>query len=239
MNVGINFLPTDNLNLLIIKFLIFISIFLFVCNYFQIISFLKIFVGPKIKTEPLNDKWINSTVKKKTGLKLITITLFKDKKLYGMMAGLPFWPKMILSEGLYKTLNKEELEWVILHEAGHCILWHNLEAGLFELVIGIVGIYTIIIWNISLILVPFYALLLSFICIQLIRWLIEYVADRFSITRVDNPQGVITAQAKFKKSYGNNLFVKFPTLRFLLFWNIHPDVRIKMANSRLGVKINQ
>ncbi|HSX49180.1 MAG TPA: M48 family metalloprotease [Candidatus Saccharimonadales bacterium] len=235
MNVGINFLPTDNLNLLIIKFLIFISIFLFVCNYFQIISFLKIFIGPKIKTEPLNDKWINSTVKKKTGLNLITVTLFKDKKLYGMMAGLPFWPKMILSEGLYKTLNKEELEWVILHEAGHCILWHNLEAAFFELGIEIVGIYTIALWNISLILVPLYALLLSFICIQVIRWLIEYVADRFSIARVDNPQGVISAQDKFRKCYkGSKFDGEHSLLRFLIHWNIYPEQRIKMARERMA-----
>lgn len=222
------------MNLPVIKFSVFILIFLFVCNYFQIISFLKIFIGPKIKTEPLNDKWINTTVKKKTGLNLITVTLFKDKKLYGMMAGLPFWPKMILSEGLYKTLNKDELEWVILHEAGHCILWHNVEAALFELGIGIVGIYTITIWNISLILIPLYAVFLSFICIQIIRWLIEYVADRFSITRVDNPEGVITAQYKFRKHYkGSKFDGEDSLLRFLIHWNIYPEQRIKMAKERM------
>src|SRR3989339_561872 len=116
------------MDLFIIKVIIFIIIFLIITNWFQIYSFSKLIVGKKIKTSSIKDSWINKTVKKKTGLSLLNITLFHDKKMYGLMAGLPFWPKMILSEGLYKNLNRDELEWVILHEAGHCVLWHNLEA---------------------------------------------------------------------------------------------------------------
>ena len=107
---------------MMLMYIIFSLIFLFISNWFQITSFLSVPFKRGIKTISLKDKWIHETVLKKTGLRLLDITIFHDKKMYGMMAGIPFWPKMILSEGLYKALNKDELEWVILHEAGHCVL---------------------------------------------------------------------------------------------------------------------
>lgn len=215
--------------------LVFLIIFLFVTNYFQIIGFTKMVITKKVKTRVLKDKWINKTVEKKTGLKLIDLTLTDDKALYGMMAGLPIWPKMILSEGLYKNLNRDELEWVILHEAGHCVMWHPLEAALIEGAFIISGIYILVAAKISLILVPFYSLVLSFICIQFIRWLIEYAADKFSIERVSNPKGVITAQQKFRKYYkGSKYDDEHSILRFLIHWNIYPEQRIKMAEERIN-----
>ena len=214
--------------------MVFVLPFLIIVNWFQLISFSSLIVGPKIKTSLIKDSWIQNIVKKKTGLSLLDITLFHDKKMYGMMAGLPFWPKMILSTGLYKSFNKDELEWVILHEAGHCILWHSIEAFLIEIVILSAGIYLIQITKMSLFFIPFFSLLLSFICIQIIRWSIEYVADRYSINRVDNPRGVITAQDKFRKSHYKNLFNDEKSiLRFLFYWNISYSQRIEMANRRL------
>lgn len=226
------------MNTFLVKSIVFIILFIFVTNYFQIKSFLKLIVGPKIKTEPLNDKWINSTVLKKTGLKLSGITLFKDKLLYGMMTGFgpSIMPQMILSEGLYKTLNRDELEWVILHEAGHCILYHNLEGVIIEAITLVVGLYSMFITNMNFILVPIFALFFSFVCIQVIRWLIEYQADKFSINRVENPKGVITAQAKFIRCYEKGIIKNNRgILRFLLYWNIYPQKRIEMAKLRLSL----
>lgn len=191
-------------------------------------------VGPRYKTSTVDDKWIKSTVFKKTGLKLLDITIFHDKNMYGLMAGLPFWPKMILSEGLYQSLNKDELEWVILHEAAHCVLWHNLEAFLIEMIILFFGIYTINLLNFSTIMSAIFSIFLSLICIQIIRWGIEYAADKFSIERVNNPKGVITAQSKFRNAYSKNPFHSDKSiLRFLLHWNIYPARRIIMAKQRI------
>jgi Zn-dependent protease with chaperone function len=206
-----------------INIIIFIIFFLVIVNWFQIISFFSLFVGPKIKTSTIKDEWIKNVVKKKTGLNLFDLTLFHDKKIYGMMAGLSFWPKMILSTGLYESLNKDELEWVILHEAGHCILWHNLQSFFIEMIMLVIGIYLININKINLFFIPIHAILLSIVSIHLIRWTTEYVADKYSINLVDNPRGVITAQNKFKKSF----------LRFLFHWNISSTLRIKMAKRRL------
>lgn len=203
-----------------------ILIFLVICNWFQLINFLSVVLGPKNKTSSINDKWIKTIVKQKTGLSLLDITIFHDKKMYGMMAGLPFWPKMILSEGLYKSLNKDELEWVVLHEAAHCVLWHNLQTFIIEISILSFGIYI----GLSIVL----AIILSIICIQIIRWTIEYVADAYSISRVSNPNGVITAQEKFRNAYNKNLFNSEKSLlRFLIHWNIYPSMRIEMARKRL------
>lgn len=155
--------------------------------------------------------------------------------MYGMMAGLPFWPKMILSEGIYKNLNKDELEWVVLHEAGHCVLWHNLEAFLIEMMTLGFGIYSISVTKMNIFLIPFFTLLLSFACIQIIRWIIEYAADSYSINRVDNPKGVITAQEKFRKNpFKNPLSDEKSIFRFLLVWNITPTKRIEMAKLRMS-----
>jgi hypothetical protein len=69
----------------------------------------------------------------------------------------------------------------------------------------------------------------------MLRWLIEYQADKFSIERVDNPEGVITAQDKFRTAKYKNLFNSEKSLgRFLLYWNIYPSKRIEMAKVRLA-----
>ena len=174
-------------------------------------------------------------MKKKTGLSLLDITIFHDKKMYGMMAGFPFWPKMILSEGLYKSFNRDELEWVILHEAGHCVLWHNLQAFFIQIGILSFGIYTMLLFKLSLFLTLFYGIFLGLVCIQIIRWGIECVADRYSINRVANPKGVISAQGKFRNASVKNPFHSEKSIfRFLLYWNIYPSKRIEMARLRIG-----
>lgn len=217
-----------------LKLFLYIILFLLICNWFQLSSFLKLVIGPKIKTEPLNDKWIKNVVKEKTGFILPSITLFKDEKMYGMMAGLPFWPKMILSEGLYKNFNKDELEWVVLHEAGHHVMWHNIQAIIIEFVLLSTGIYIISKANLNMYLVILLSIISALVCIQVIRWVIEYTADKYSIMKVDNPNGVITAQDKFRKNYNKNLFNNEKSLlRFLLHWNIYPSKRIEMAKKRL------
>lgn len=227
------------MNLILFESILFLVIFLTICNWFQIRHFLKLIVGPKIKTETLKDDWINSVVKKKTGLNLKEITLFKDQKMYGMMTGLGPWimPRMILSEGLYKNLNKDELEWVILHEAGHCVLLHNLQSMIIELVFLSTGLYLILTNNINPFLIPFLSLVLSIISIQVIRRMTEYTADMYSISRVDNPQGVITAQDKFRKNYKGSIFSNEKSIvRFLFHWNIYPSQRIEMARKVIKLK---
>ena len=73
------------------NYILFILTFMYLSNWFQINTFLSLIIGPKVKSYSIDDKWIKSIVKKKTGLNLTDITIFDDQKLYGMMPGLPFW----------------------------------------------------------------------------------------------------------------------------------------------------
>ncbi len=215
-----------------LAYILFVLISLFICNWFQLLTFASAVFQGKIEKEKIKDKWIYETVLQKTGLRLLDITLFKDIRMYGMMAGFRAWPKMILSEGIYKNLNKDELEWVILHEAGHCVLRHNLKSFLIELSFIVLGILFIYFNKLNLLGASLLAIILSLLCIQAIRWLIEYQADKFSIERVDDPKAVISAQDKFRKSKYKNLFSSEKSvLRFLLHWNISRSKRISMAKS--------
>ena len=128
-----------------------------------------------------------------------------------------------------------ECHWVILHEAGHCVLWHNLQSLLIEVFMLILGIVLIVNYNLNMILSFLISILLSIIGIQIIRWLTEYTADNYSISRVSNPEGVISAQYKFRNGYNKDIFNQEKSiLRFLLHWNIYPEMRIKMARDRLS-----
>lgn len=215
----------------------YVLLFLIVVNWFQLMTFSGLVIGKKMKTSSLQDKWIVNTIEKKTGLKLLDITLFHDDKMYGMMTGLPFWPKMILSTGLYKSFNKDELEWVILHEAGHCVLWHNLQSFLIEMMGLFFGVYIIVSLKVGLFGVFLFSILLSVICIQTIRWTTEYAADRYSINKVNNPKGVISAQNKFRNNYKNDfLYNEKNIFRALFHWNISFSQRIAMAHMKLNQK---
>lgn len=221
---------------MIFSIVIFVLLFLVTVNYFQLITFASLIVGPKIKTSIIIDKWILQTIKDKTGLVLKDITIFHDKKPYAMMAGIYPFPKLIISEEMYKVFNRDEMEWVILHEAGHCVLWHNLKAIIIEGLILTLGISFINLFQSNMFLAPIFSLILSILCVQIIRWLIEYQADKFSINRVTNPEGVITAQAKLKKYYETSLFNSEKSLiSTLLHWNISSDLRIKMAKRVIQV----
>ena len=112
--------------------IIFILIFLIAVNYFQLVTFASLIVGPKIKTNTIIDKWIINTIKYKTGLVLKNIKIFHDKRPYAMMGGIYPFPILIISEKMRKLFNKDEMEWVVLHETGHHLLWHNLKAIIIE-----------------------------------------------------------------------------------------------------------
>lgn len=84
--------------------------------------------------------------------------------------------------------------------------------------------------------IPVISIFSAIACIQRIRWIIEYAADSYSIARVDNPNGVITAQKKFKDAYSKNLFTSEGSIIRLLFhWNIPASKRITMAKKRMAL----
>ncbi len=212
---------------MIFSFALFILIFLVATNYFQLVTFASLIVGPKIKTSIIIDKWILNTIKVKTGLVLRNLTIFHDQRPYAMMGGIYPFPMLIISEKMHKAFNRDELEWVILHEAGHHLLWHNLKAIVIEIGMIVIGIRLVSLFQLNIFLAAILSLLFSLLTVQIIRYTIEYSADKFSIKRVTNPQAVITAQAKLQKFYKTDFY------RLFLGWNVSSNLRIKMAKSRL------
>jgi len=222
---------------MIFSLIIFISIFLVTVNYFQLVTFASLIIGSKIKTSTIVDRWILKAIKDKTGLVLKNLIIFHDKRPYAMMAGIYPFPKLIISEEMYKVFNKDEIEWVILHEAGHHLLWHNLEAIVIEGTMLVLGVKLINLFMLNIFLSGVLSLIFSILTVQIIRYAIEYQADKYSIKKVSNPQGVITAQEKLRKYYKDSLFGSERSfVRMLLSWNITPAQRIKIAKSRTAVE---
>lgn len=180
------------------------------------------------------DKKLLDVVFKKTGLRLASVRISSSSKLFGMMIGLPRYPYMILSQGLYNSFNQHELEYVLLHESAHYILAHSAKiAVLFIsfLTIGFVCISTI---EVPLVWI-FTALIIGLIQIQMSR-ICEYEADNFTVKKITNPKGMITATQKFAKAYKH-----FDTIRHdedtllgrLIYMGIPYNERIRNAEGEI------
>lgn len=147
----------------------------------------------------LKDKKLLDLLFKKTGLRLASIRISASEKLWGMMIGLPKYPYMILSQALYKKFNKDELEYVILHEMGHYILAHS--AKLAVLYISFLTISSVLLSDISTLFIwGAVGVVVGLIMIQMSR-IYEYEADAFALQRITNPKGMITATHQFEKAY--------------------------------------
>lgn len=214
--------------------ILFALIYLYITNWFQINTFVVSLLKPKARITVIKDEKISSVIRKKTGLTLKRIFIFESKKLFGMMPSIPLRPELILSRGLYEALNEDEMEWVLLHEAGHCVLWHSVKAAIIEIFFLSLGLFTILSIQLNSIYAILLSIALSLLCIQVLRRFIEREADKFSIERVSNPKAVITAQEKFRNAKHKNTFNSENSIgRKLLHWNILPSERITMAKERL------
>src|SRR5690606_23869539 len=130
------------------------------------------------------------------------IHIAHSNRLFGQMVGLPGKPLMILSEKVYKTFSKEKLEYVILHEAGHYKLAHSLREALFFIISFFIGCYFIngfILIEDYLIIITV-GFLLGILNIKHAQ-IHEYEADRFALTRIKDPKGMISATQKFQKAF--------------------------------------
>lgn len=208
---------------------IFATCFLLLCNWFQITSFVYALSHPKKRVSYVHDAWMTKTILGKTGINITEFTFFETKKLFGMMPStFPLKPKMILSRGIYEAFNKDELEWVLLHEIGHYTLMHGIKLGIAQFSLLFFGLYTI--YDIkSKIVAVFLSLLLGFLYIQFHKY-IELEADTYSISRTSNPRGVISAQEKLVKFNGIN--EKSIVSRYFKS-QVLPSQRIAMASARI------
>lgn len=219
-------------NLQIFYLIIFSLLYFYIANWFQVNTFVKHLSSSKKNIKIIENKEISQLIKRKTGINLKRIIVFNSQKMFGMMPGIPLHPELILSSKLLETLNKDELEWVLLHEAGHCVMWHVVKCGVVQILIFIFGIFLLIKTSANIPLLFMLSIILSLISVQLMRFF-ERQADKYSIQRVDSPNGVITAQEKFSMVNRGTTRADTSLARKILHWNIMPSERIIMAQKRM------
>ncbi len=180
-------------------YVVFALLFLGLSNWIQLRYLLgNLFVHHKLSNT--DGKGLLASLNRKTGLNLsIKLIDGRDKAIGFMVSSPPFKPVMIFSEKLYELLNKDEFEWVALHESGHYLMWHNLKMALTQLAVGTLGIALLSLLPSSLLTPALLSVILSILYIQLAK-IYEYQADNYSVTNMDNPKGMISGNIKMKKA---------------------------------------
>lgn len=214
-----------------LNILIFALVFLGVTLWVQLKLFFSSLHSPKGQETSLSDPKLLSLVQSKTGYKLDKIYLASSDKLFGVMPSF-LKPHLIISRALYENFDADELEYVLLHEMAHFLLHHVLTESLAGLLFLISGITMITIFGLSLPLV----ILLGFIfAIAMIRFgrLHEYEADEYSLSRMSNPRGMITATDKFQAQYSSP---KYKILEDLFYRGNPFRNRIIMAGKEMYLR---
>jgi len=220
----------------LIKYVIFTVVFIYTFLWTPINLFLSSLGQKKFPITVIDNNQIRQLVKKKTGIDVVTTKISESSRPFGMMIGIPTKPQLILSRNLYDTFAPDEMEYVVLHEAGHYKLWH----GAIEFVVGgvlfIIGLLILRGANqfpASILTAVVVGLVFGVIMIRLGR-MHEYQADGYSLTHMTNPEGMIQATGKFRGFYGksytenNNKVIQF------MFYRGNPyDNRIKMAQAEI------
>lgn len=190
--------------------------------------------GGKEAIKIITDKKLLEVIYKKTGLHIASIRVSSSPKPWAMMIGLPRHPCMILSQKLYESFNKDEIEYVLLHETGHYILAHSAKLAILYLSYLTIGF--IIISNIQL---PFVwigiAVIIGLIQIQMSR-IYEYEADNFAVSHMTNPKGMITATRKFEETYKHFDVIRHDEDTFLgrlIYMGIPYNERVRNAEKEM------
>lgn len=192
--------------------ILFISVFFLIANRQWMKSFFEGFTKGRPNSKDLEDPKILNFIKDKTDLKLKKIKLLDTDTTWAMMAGLPFMPLMVLSKDAYDNFSKDELQWVLLHEAGHYILWHNVKMIVLQLVFIVIGVF--ILSNYDHLLLSFTLGILFFIINTQLSRNFEYEANNFALFKMDNPKGLANMYDKAKERWrkkgkkGDTLFQK-------------------------------
>lgn len=215
--------------------IIFAVIYLCFCNWIQIYYLLGNLLRPKNKLITVDGKGLLKLLKSKTGLDLTIKVMNERKKMIGFMVGSPpFKPVMIFSQRLYSAFDRDEFEWVALHESGHYLMWHNLKMAVIQLSIYLFGIW--LLWGerfVPFVFAVLYAFILGYFYIQIIK-IIEFQADYFAVTHMENPRGMVSGNIKMAKAnerlMGGNSFLQSLVIA------VSPEDRIRMAEAELEKK---
>src|SRR5260221_1372957 len=178
---------------------LFILLFLFIVNRHGVNLIFDKFRNKRTNPKKVMDEHILNFIYKKTRLKLSYFWLYdSSRSSYAVIAGIPGWPQVFISLNAYKNFTRDELEWLLLHEIGHYKLWHSIREAVQQLLFIVLGVFiltTITSSYMSNLLSIVLAIVFGIIGLQLAKQN-EYEAERFALSRLDNPQGMITSGKK-------------------------------------------
>ncbi len=215
------------------QYVLFILVYLIICNWIQLYYLVGNLVKPKSKLTTVDGKGLLSLIKQKTGLDVSIKVMSEKKKMIGfMVSSPPFKPVMIFSERLYSLLNKDEFEWVALHESGHYLMRHNLKFAFTQVIIGIIGLFLIRYSQPSLMVSFILSWLTVIIYIRIVRRF-EFQADYFAVSHMNNPEGMISGNIKMVKN--NKILMNRSLLGKLFIIAVSPEDRIRMAQKYLAL----
>lgn len=170
---------------------------------------------------------VNAQVAALTQQEISVALIASSSKTYGMMIGLPGRPQMVLSQGLVDQFTPLEREYVILHEYCHYQRQHSVKEALLTMVFCLLAVTIVLQFAavkrvvVAMVISIFFAGLL----IQIGK-LHELEADRFTLSRLSDPQGMIQATHKLQ---ANNPARPDGMVEFLLFRSLPYHYRIEMA----------
>jgi len=216
------------------KYLLFFIVFAYVSQWMVINLYLSS-IGQKqqilttVSQSPLID-----LIGSKTGISLKSFQIVASDKLYGLMIGIPGRPYMVLSSSLDQKFTDSEKEYVVLHEIGHYVLYHSIKEIAFFSLLFLVGI--VILRNRKLYLAPILGIIFGLLFIQFASNS-EYEADRYAVSRITDPHGMITATNKFKND--RLLPLDDYSIKWKLFYRSTPyHHRIEMADNEITRRNN-
>lgn len=215
-------------------YLLLTVVFLGIANWLSFYYLFLQLVKPRQKLIPIDNKELIGRIKKKTGLK-IGIKIMEINKMIGfMVSSHPFPPIMVFSKKLFNSFNKDEKEWVVLHESAHYLMWHMLKFAFSQIAILLLGFIIInqLSRDINLFLIILIGLLLGIFYIQIAK-IFEYQADLYAATHMDNPKGMITGNIKMRKE--NNGILQNEILKKLFIIAVPYEARIKIAERQMKI----
>lgn len=214
------------------KYLLFVILFIYLTNWQAIVAFFNGSFFSKTKSFPYKNDWLFNFLKEKTEIE------FKFKKAISdyYTAFSLFFPlgTIVFSSKVLEDFNKDEVEWISLHEAGHRVYIHGykyIPISLIFIVFGIVILYhhnnpINNFFTIAFLLTPIY---------QQITRLFERQADTYAVKNMTNPKGMITANEKFAKASKSRIY-RNDILRTLFTPHLSYEERIKMAEEEIKIR---
>lgn len=209
------------------KYSLFVLLFVYLTHWQAVIAlFTGAFTSPT-KSVPYKDKRLVKLLKEKTGIEFRFKKAISDKYTGFTLIFPP--NTIVLSSKVIENFDKNEMEWIGLHEAGHRVYLHGYKYIFVALMFISTGFF--VLHKYSIINPIVLALLLCPIQQQVNRFF-ETQADRYAVENMNNPEGMITANQKFKKATRSRVY-KSDILRTLFTPHLSYEQRMIMAGKEI------